>query len=128
MPFLTYLDARALPCGKRWRLLAPLIYEYQTGELPDDPSLLVTVPAGFVSDLASIPRLMTPLLPVNDGHRSAAVIHDYLYATQTMPRATADRIFRAAMRDHWVPGWKSSLMWAGVRAFGWLAWRRSASK
>lgn len=127
MPFLTYLAARKLPCGRRWQLIESLVYEYAGSRAPDDPGVIITVPVGFVSDLASIPQLFQPLIPVNDAHCAAAVLHDYLYASKEVPRAVADAIFRQAMKDDWVPRWKRVLMWAAVRAFGSWAWRRAAT-
>lgn len=116
MPFLSDLAGRVWG-NSHWMLTAPLIYEYVAPGALD--SVTITVPKGFVTDLATIPRIFMPLLPVNDRHRAAAALHDFLYHDQPVSRRLADAIFRAAMRDLAVPGWKRWVMWAGVRAFGW---------
>lgn len=113
---MKFLDDPTLKVhGDDWRLVLPLIY------LCDDYTA-ITVPAGFVTDLASIPRLLHPLIPVNGRHRAAAIVHDYLYASQTTSRAEADAIFLEAMAScgvRWSQRWA---MYAAVRIGGWLAW------
>ena len=59
----------------------------------------VTVPAGFVTDLASIPRVFWTALPPAGDYAYAAIIHDYLYWTQDRPREEADQILKFAMQD-----------------------------
>lgn len=119
MPFLSPLDLRAV--GKKdWLLLADLTYKYR--------GITLTIPKGFVSDLASIPMGFRWLLPVNDRHREPAVVHDYLYRTQATTREDADAIFYTAMIEAGVPAWKRHLIIAGVRAGGWAAWRENARK
>lgn len=116
MPFVTDLVGRATGRA-HWVLERALIYDYG--------DVTITVPAGFGSDMASIPAVLQPFLPVNDLHRAASVLHDYLYYSQPVSRALADAIFRTAMRESGVGWLKRWSMWVGVRAGGWLAWRRA---
>jgi hypothetical protein len=125
MPFLTPLVAKAIS-GSEWQLTEPLIYQPPYG-------LYIKVPAGFPCDLASIPRLFQLLIPVNDSHRQAATLHDFLYAgrgvvegtavRQEFTRAECDVMFLDAMRESGVPRWKRYSMYLAVRAGGWAAWR-----
>jgi hypothetical protein len=39
----------------------------------------IVIESGFVCDLASIPRIVTPLIPQIGKHCWAALVHDYLY-------------------------------------------------
>lgn len=55
-------------------------------------------------------------------HQWAAVIHDYLYYSRAVPRATADRIFFCAMADTGTLFLKRWLMYMAVRLFGFIAW------
>lgn len=94
-----------------WRLTKPLRYvSPKYGNF--------TVPAGFVTDFASIPRLPGVFLIFGDTAHEAAALHDYLYATGKVPRDVADKIFLEAMRDTGVAWWRRILMYLGVRLFG----------
>lgn len=95
--------------GRPWmRLTAPLVYE-------SDLVGPVAVPAGFQTDLASVPRV--PLawwLTGGHGNR-AAVVHDWLLDQPGLTRRTCDRVFREALVASGAPGWRTWLMYAGVR-------------
>jgi hypothetical protein len=78
--------------------------------------VILTVPEGFPTDLASVPRLPVLFLLFGGKARVPAVLHDYLYE-QGADREYADAVFLAAMKDE--PGWRRFLMWAGVRLGGW---------
>ena len=88
----------------------------------------IVVPAGFVTDYSSVPRLPFMYWFFGGRAKRPAVIHDYLYATQHLPRQLADAIFYEAMQldgRRWAQRWS---MWAGVRAGGWKAWRDDRRK
>lgn len=115
--FITDLDVRKLThdasADQRgsWRLLSPLVYS-------SDLAGTITVPSGFLTDFASVPRLPVTFLLAGDCGHAAAVIHDFLYTTHQVSRATADAVFREALRAGGEPGWRAWLMWAGVRIGG----------
>lgn len=98
----------------QWRLLEPFIY-YVGEEGSDDA---ITVPAGFVTDFASIPRWLWSIFPPAGAWAKASVIHDYLYRTQTRTKAEADHIFLEAMEVLGVGWFKRRLMYRAVRWFG----------
>ncbi|MBL8444792.1 MAG: DUF1353 domain-containing protein [Zoogloeaceae bacterium] len=103
------------PIGSRdWVLMAPLVYHTTRGA--------IEVPAGFITDLASIPRVFWPLVPVNGRHRAAAILHDFLYVTQPGTRAEADALFLEAMHVSGVRWSQRKVMHAAVRLGGGLAW------
>ena len=58
----------------------------------------ITVPAGFYTDFASVPRLPLVYSLFGDMGHMGAVVHDYLYYTAMVARNIADRIFFEAMR------------------------------
>ena len=89
-----------------------------------------TVPRGFQTDLASVPRLFTWLIPKHGKYSIAAVVHDYRLSrvgekwfetngterTELLfSRRHADRIFRLVMIDSGVARWRCSLMYYAVR-------------
>lgn len=83
----------------------------------------VTVPAGFHTDLASVPRLPVVYLLVGGRGDEAAVIHDFLYTEQPCTRKQADDVFYEALLTMGVPRWQAWMMWCGVRAGGASHWK-----
>lgn len=91
-----------------WKLEERLVY---VSELwPDD----IIVPAGFVTDLASIPRIFRSIFPQNGRHRLAAIVHDYLVGLEGFHRPLADRIFLEAMTVLGEARWRRTLMFLAV--------------
>lgn len=86
----------------------------------------VVVPEGFVTDLTSIPRIFWQILRPEGRYAYAAVVHDYLYWTQTRTREEADMIFRFAMEDSKVPIETVEALYRAVRSFGQSAWDDNA--
>jgi len=120
--FLSCLDARLKDsCGDSiWILDAPLIYE-------SDIVGLVEVPTGFETDLASVPRIPIIFeLWGNRAHREA-VVHDYLYRSDSVPLVTklqADRVFLEAMKATGKAFYIRWFMFVGVAGFAWLSFHR----
>ncbi len=83
------------------------------------------IPAGFKTDLASIPRLLWAIFPPTGKNMRAAIVHDYCYR-QRVPfsRFLADAVFREIMIRDGVPAWRRMAMYYAVRAFGWLWWSK----
>jgi len=73
------------------------------------------VPAGFVTDFASVPRLVTWLLPRYGAYTRAAILHDHLWERDDVTKADADGLFRRAMRELGVSAPRRWMMWAAVR-------------
>lgn len=106
--------------GKFWMLAQNMIYEVGTrGEK-------IVVPAGFVTDLTSVPPRVRSYVSVAGKHKRAAIIHDYLYWTQECEdRETADKVMRAAMQDLQVRPDRIWAVYAALRAAGGNAWREN---
>ncbi|ECJ8609108.1 DUF1353 domain-containing protein [Salmonella enterica] len=96
-----------------WRVYEP--FEFY---LSDDSSDVISVPAGFVTDLATVPRIFWILLPPDGKYAKAAIIHDYLYDNALRTKYEADRIFLDGMAVLGVPKWKRMIMYWAVRLFG----------
>lgn len=130
-------DAQGRPITRngrcQWRLSGPLPYD--VGE--EGSGETITVPAGFVTDLASIPRLVSGLLPPDGPWAKGAVLHDFLYSSRGtgvfagrrwLSRATdytrkeADQIFAEAMRVLGVPAWRRQVIFIAVRLGGSGGW------
>lgn len=87
----------------------------------------VVVPAGYVTDLASVPKMPLAWLMAGGTGAEAAVIHDWLYTThsfddQPITRKTADAVFREAITASEDTNAPAGLMWLAVRIGGGGAW------
>lgn len=87
---------------------------------------LIEVPAGFLTDYASVPRLPLAYAVLGGKGKKAAVVHDWLYKSQSVPRAVADAVFREALEASGYGPVVRAMFYAGVRVGGWVAWRQHA--
>ncbi len=97
-------------------------FEYYT----EDGEDTIIVPAGFISDGASIPRIFWTIIgsPWSGKYGRAAVIHDYLYYKQIFTRKKSDLIFLEGMKVLGVSWWKRHLMYRAVRMASWIPWNK----
>lgn len=102
--------------ARRWRLVRE--FRYDSAVL----GARVIVPAGFQTDLSSVPRLPFAYWLAGDTGHKAGVIHDYLYDHHLGGRQVADDVFSEALRVEGVPAWRRGPMWAAVRTFGHAHW------
>jgi len=115
MPFTTELRVEHVAAGQ-WRLTEPLCYRGRKD--------FFTVPAGFITNFASTPRLLWPLFPPDGGHYTrGSVLHDHAYTEKKISRWDADGLFRRILREEGEPWWRRWMFWLGVRLGGWWAWR-----
>lgn len=107
---------------------------YRSGIHPDT-LMYVTAPAGFVTDLASIPAALQPILHPDGPWAAAACIHDLLYQKAPSPvpypdtpsgnlsRATdkpfADLMFLRIMEMMKVESFLANSFYEAVKNFGW---------
>lgn len=114
--------------GRDWKLVRPFIYHVGSKY----SKAVVKVPAGFVTDFASIPKFIW-ILPYWAKYSKAPVVHDALYTYKSIQgkpitRKRADKIFHEAMlvsfRHHKLGPAVAFIEYWTVRLFGWLAWRK----
>lgn len=115
MGLLDPLDVRALNDGKDWELLHEFRYVTKSG-------ISIYVPAGFITDFASIPRAAWWLIgsPATGLYRKAAVPHDWIYRTAdvNITRKEADNILLEIMVLRGVTLWRRRAIYTAVRLFG----------
>ena len=117
--------------GGNWRLLEPLVAEISD----DGVTRIVVVPAGFVTDFESVPRLLVFAYALIKGKaRMSATVHDYLLdvihgklPNQTTPttillgmtpdRKWIDSVFYAAMQAEGTPWYAREMAYMGVSAY-----------
>lgn len=113
--------------GIHWKAMS--FMRYYEGE--EGSECYVEVPAGAITDLASIPRIFRAIFSPWGRYGPAAIVHDQLYTDKQMvvkgviapiTRKKADDIFLEAMGVLEVPMWQRYTIYAGVRAGGWMAW------
>jgi hypothetical protein len=94
---------------------------------------IITIPSGFIWDLASVPRILWSLLPPDGDFTLGFLIHDYLYSTKSLNNYT--RKFCDDEMLIWT--FKTSgtsnpisfrnidifIRYYGVRLFGWVVWK-----
>lgn len=102
-----------------WRLTQPLHYQSAVARRR------IIVPAGFVTDFASVPRLPIIYMATGDTAHAPAVVHDWLYSAGQVRRSTADRVFLEAMQAVGVPWLRRRAMYAAVRLLGGSHYRRT---
>ncbi len=133
---LVLLDSKYRPSTRNGRSLWGLYLELTYR--PSNAADVITVPKGFPTDLASIPRWGWIVLPPDGPWVKAAVVHDFLYTTQgtgswkTQPkgisrshdytREEADWILRDALENRGVSTFWRYIIWAAVRFGGGGAW------
>jgi hypothetical protein len=101
-------------------LLEPLVVRFrETGDS-------LAVPAGLISDFASIPDVLQSVVSKLGPYNLAAIVHDYLYATQICSRHQADGIFFRMLRDVGTPRGTRRAMYIAVTNFGGRAWEENA--
>lgn len=99
-----------------WKLLAPLRYQ------SDRLARVLEVPAEFQTDFASVPRVLG-LYDLEGGRcNQAAVVHDWLYSTQAVDRATADAVLREAILASGYSAFTAGVFYAAVRLGGASHW------
>ena len=112
--------------ARSWRLLEE--FGYYIGS--KDSSEYVSVPAGYVTDFATIPQVFWSVIPPWGKYGKAAVIHDFLCSDKQYRRVTedgfegvecsrkqADDIFLEAMGVLGVDEVTKTMMYAAVRAY-----------
>lgn len=135
------------------RFLSPLVTQKHSAEpgefilyrdfQVDLGACVATVPQGFITDFASVPRLAQWLPGFNrtEGSANAAVLHDWAYCCRgvlpvewkhrpgvpsrlLMTRQRCDRLLYDGLRASGYSRPVAFLFYSAVRAGGWLYWNR----
>jgi len=117
----TPFSATVTADGKYWVVKEPLIYEQPKTKQT------IEVPRGFVTDLASVPRLFWTAFPPCGQYTPAAVVHDYIYWYQpsNCDQTCADDLLLLAMEESGVSLASRTAIYAGVRTGGKSSWEEN---
>jgi len=109
-------------------LLAKNDGKYDWYEVVEDcavgPLLIV---AGFTTDFASVPQLVWSLIPPHGRSAMPSIVHDYMYQvpnSHCLTRKQVDGHWLELLKKAGVPKWQRLTMYALVRAFGSVVWKR----
>lgn len=87
-----------------------------------------SIPKGFQTDFASVPKSLHWFVEPYGKHSKAAVLHDYLYTTlggkYNLTRKECDQTFYHALVKCGVLRWKAYVMYKAVRIAGWVPWNK----
>jgi len=107
-----------------WFTGAPLIWEDPTG-------LTITVPEGFRTDMASIPRFLEafPDLDIDGRSRRPGVLHDWLYgAARWVGKLVADGVLFQALIAEGMDKKGALAIYQGVHLFGASSWAEDGTE
>lgn len=93
----------------KWQTITPLIYSSKVAKQ------VFIVPAGFVTDFASVPRICWMYALAGDTGHASATVHDFLCRSKKISRRLADSVFVEALKVEGAPGWRRLMMFLGVR-------------
>lgn len=88
----------------------------------------ITVPSGFITDLASVPRVLWSVVPPFGTYTYAAIIHDYLYRQGGTSRVVADATFAEVMEVEGTDKFTRLIVYLSVRMFGWISFKKKNSR
>lgn len=123
--FVTFAKKGAImPYGKNYYIVsAPIVANL-------DNFKRVQVPVGFKTDLASVPRIFWNVFPPDRAsYMYPAILHDYLYESDLLKsRKKADDVFYYALINQGVSKKSAFTMYAMVRLFGFLHYKKVKKK
>ena len=134
--FTRSLVTEWIDAGKVWRVVDS--FRFYSGS--EGSNLFIEVPAGFETDLASIPGLVRWLVPKVGKDAQGAVVHDEAYRSGqmsvrvfidglevvsrvTISRGMADSLYHQAMIALKVGRLRRKAIYYGLVAGGWVRWR-----
>ena len=109
-------------------------FSFYIGKKEDN--VTITVPAGYLTDGGTIPRLFWVAIPPWGDHGQAAILHDHLCeylvvsnngTSQAITRKQADEILLTAMEVTGVPKLKRNIIYYAVSLFRVVTNRKKAS-
>lgn len=104
---------------RSWQIVEPFYFYFDENKKEEG----VVIPSGFITDFASVPRLLWSIYPPTGRYSKAAVVHDYLYNNgkdMGFDRKFCDKMFLNGMKALDVGYFIRLPMYIGVRMFGFL--------
>lgn len=131
--FTNTLITEWVKSGSQWRVSQE--FEFHSGEY--NSGMFIRCDAGMLTDLASIPKAIRWLVPKVGMDAQASVVHDRGYRdgfvrirvgeaerTVAVSRGVIDSMYLQAMRALKTKKRRRVVIYAGVKAFGWIVWNK----
>lgn len=110
------IDQQAAEGRGTWQLMAPLVYQ------SDVAGRQIIVPAGFITDFESVPRVPGAFEWLGDRFHIIATVHDWLYKCHAVERDIADQVLREGILLSGGTEAEALAVYEGVRLFGASHW------
>lgn len=104
---------------EKWKLCWPLAWRKGTADE-------IVVPAGFVTDLDSVPRVPFAYTAFKGRAVKSAVLHDFLCEKEGFPWKKGAGIFLEAMKDEGLPWHIRWPIYLAVRGYGMASFKGGA--
>lgn len=111
--------------GTQWIVLQDMDFSIK---LQNKQTATIRIPRGFVTDLASTPKVVWSFYPPFGKYLVASILHDYLYWRQSCSREQADKILYQAMRDSGVEQSTQTRFFDILNTFGGQAWNANKTE
>ena len=103
--------------------------KYDWYELVDDCQINILgyqliIPCGYKTDFASVPQFFWSIIPPHCKAAMPSIVHDYLCEFGILQRKDCDAIFFELLKIAEVSFWQRNIMYAYVRAFGWVRYNK----
>ena len=109
--------------GTNWKLHEEFSYY-----LKDNEDEIITVPKGYITDFASVPKILRLVAKNHELFNKASILHDFLYETQEYSKEEADIIYKDAMEVFGVTEGRANLYYLVVKFFGHSSWEEYEDK
>lgn len=123
MFFHNKIIVHPLPDGNNW-----ITEDWISLSYGNDKSIFV--PKGFKTDFGSIVSFLWAIVgaPATGKHRRGVLFHDWIYATQQIPRKEADDICLEIMKFDETNVIQRYMIYYGVRMGGFISWDRKSEE
>ena len=126
--FITELDTRKVKEGNTFK---PATHQLLSDLMFGSKHIgLVVVPAGYITDFASVPRLPFAYMLTGGAAQKSATVHDKLCDDwrktkgKAITWALAAKVFLEAMTHEGVPAWRRHAMYVGVLSYGVVTFKK----
>jgi len=103
-----------------FRVEQPFIYTFEKdGQIQN-----ILVPAGFVTDYGSIPKVFQNIIEPIGHYAACYIVHDLMYAAELFPRSECDWILLCHLQKKGASWLRRNAVYSAVRCGGGFVWTK----